>query len=612
MNTKTTVISQDQLDIQFACCDKIAAYWQEKGITPIAYVETYGCQQNEADSEKLRGYLTQSGYAMGSEAEGADVVIMNTCAIREHAEQRVFGNLGALTHTKRRHPEQKIFLCGCMAGETKVSDRIKKSYPHVDGVFSTHHLWQFPEILWNVLSGKKRQFFITDEPGSIAEGIPQVRDSKLKAWVSIMYGCNNFCTYCIVPYVRGRERSRKFEDILAECRCLIEGGAKEITLLGQNVNSYGKDLPQGKDFADLLEAIAQIPGDFLIRFMTSHPRDASEKLFDTMAKYPKIAKQLHLPFQSGSSRVLKAMNRHYDRETYLNKVNYAKKVMPDLVLTSDVIVGFPGETEEEFEETISLIQQVHYDSLFTFIFSPRPGTPAASMDDPTPKEEKNRRFDRLCAVQNAISEEIHGSYIGKTLRCLVDGRDKDMLTARTEGGRLVRFAGSDDLIGTYRYLTITGATTWSLTAEDAIDRFVRESGLDIPEYDAYYYGYPEAADEILAALLRGDKRATTGLRCLYELEQEPLPKVGQYSVILDSNGLPHCITRIINIEITKFRDISEEYAFIEGEGDKSLKYWKDAHREVFTRECREDAGIEFNEDMECVCEYFEVVYQGKL
>ena len=612
MNTKTTVISQDQLDIQFACCDKIAAYWQEKGITPIAYVETYGCQQNEADSEKLRGYLTQSGYAMGSEAEGADVVIMNTCAIREHAEQRVFGNLGALTHTKRRHPEQKIFLCGCMAGETKVSDRIKKSYPHVDGVFSTHHLWQFPEILWNVLSGKKRQFFITDEPGSIAEGIPQVRDTKLKAWVSIMYGCNNFCTYCIVPYVRGRERSRKFEDILAECRCLIEGGAKEITLLGQNVNSYGKDLPQGKDFADLLEAIAQIPGDFLIRFMTSHPRDASEKLFDTMAKYPKIAKQLHLPFQSGSSRVLKAMNRHYDRETYLEKVNYAKKVMPDLVLTSDVIVGFPGETEAEFEETISLISQVHYDSLFTFIFSPRPGTPAASMDDPTPKEEKNRRFDRLCAVQNAISEEIHGSYIGKTLRCLVDGRDKDMLTARTEGGRLVRFAGSDDLIGTYRYLTITGATTWSLTAEDAIDRFVRESGLDIPEYDAYYYGYPEAADEILAALLRGDKRATTGLKCLYEIENEPLPQVGQYSVILDSKGLPHCITRIINIEITKFRDISEEYAFIEGEGDKSLKYWKDAHREVFTRECREGAGIEFNEDMECVCEYFEVVYQGKL
>ena len=465
MNTQTTRITPEQLTEQFVCCDRIAAYWQQHGRTPTAYVETYGCQQNEADSEKLRGYLVQSGYQIVHDAEGADVVVMNTCAIREHAEQRVFGNLGALTHTKRRHPEQKIFLCGCMAGETKVSDRIQKSYPHVDGVFSTHHLWQFPEILWKVLSGKKRQFYIADEPGSIAEGIPQVRDSQLKAWVSIMYGCNNFCTYCIVPYVRGRERSRQPEEILDECRRLIEGGAKEITLLGQNVNSYGKDLDAGMDFADLLAAIASLPGDFLVRFMTSHPRDASTKLFDTMAKYPKIAKQLHLPFQSGSSRVLKAMNRHYDRQTYLDKVLYAKSVMPDLVLTSDVIVGFPGETEEEFEETISLIQQVHYDSLFTFIFSPRPGTPAAQMEDPTPKEEKNRRFDRLCAVQNAISEEIHSQYIGKTLRCLVDGRDKDLLTARTEGGRLVRFAGPEELIGSYQPVTITGATTWSLTGD---------------------------------------------------------------------------------------------------------------------------------------------------
>ena len=465
MSSKTTVIAQEELQRQFSYCDKIAAYWHEKQVTPTAYVETYGCQQNEADSEKIRGYLIQSGYTIVHQAEGADVVVLNTCAIREHAEQRVFGNLGALTHTKRRHPEQKIFLCGCMAGETKVSDRIKKSYPHVDGVFSTHHLWQFPEILWNVLSTGKRQFFIADEAGSIAEGIPQVRDNTLKAWVSIMYGCNNFCTYCIVPYVRGRERSRKKEDILAECRCLIESGCKEITLLGQNVNSYGKDLAEGVDFSDLLAEIAAIPGDFLIRFMTSHPRDASQKLFDTMAASSKIAKQLHLPFQSGSSRVLKAMNRHYDRETYLEKVRYAKSIMPDLVLTSDVIVGFPGETEDEFEQTISLIEQVHYDALFTFIFSPRAGTPAAVMDDPTPKEEKNRRFDRLCAVQNAISEEIHNGYIGKTMRCLVDGRDKDMLTARTEGGRLVRFAGDDSLIGSYHDITITGATTWSLTGQ---------------------------------------------------------------------------------------------------------------------------------------------------
>ncbi len=404
MNGKTTVILKEQLDVQFAFCDKIHALWQSRGITPKAYVETYGCQQNEADSEKLRGYLMQSGYTVTNTAEGADVVVMNTCAIREHAEQRVFGNLGALTHTKRRHEGQKIFLCGCMAGQTVVTDRIKKSYPHVDGVFSTHHLWQFPEILWNVLSRGKRQFYIEDEPGSIAEGIPQSRDNRLKAWVSIMYGCNNFCTYCIVPYVRGRERSRKMADILAECRDLIENGCKEITLLGQNVNSYGKDLDEGFDFSDLLAEIVKIPGDFLVRFMTSHPRDAGKKLFDTMASSPKIAKQLHLPFQSGSSRVLKAMNRHYDRETYLEAVEYAKSVMPDLVLTSDVIVGFPGETQEEFEETVSLIEQVHYDSLFTFIFSPRPGTPAANMEAPTPKEEKNRRFYTHCAVQHRKTE----------------------------------------------------------------------------------------------------------------------------------------------------------------------------------------------------------------
>ena len=465
MSTHTTVISPEAIEAQLTFCEQIKSYWHGQSLTPLAYVETYGCQQNEADSERIRGLLIESGYAICDSAEGADVVVMNTCAIREHAQQRVFGNLGALTHTKRRHPRQKIFLCGCMAGQEKVVDRIKRSYPHVDGVFSTHHLWQFPELLRRVLFVGKRTYFTQDEPGSIAEGLPQQRDSKLKAWVSIMYGCNNFCTYCIVPYVRGRERSRKAEDILAECRQLIQSGVKDITLLGQNVNSYGKDLSEGVDFADLLKMISDIPGDFRIRFMTSHPRDASKKLFDTMAASPKIAKQLHLPFQSGSSRVLKAMNRHYDRETYLEKVQYAKSVMPDLVLTSDVIVGFPGETEEEFEETISLIETVRYDSLFTFIFSPRPGTPAATMDDPTTKEEKNRRFDRLCAVQNLISEDIHRGYIGKTMLCLIDGTDKDMLTARTEGGRLVRLSGPESLVGTFASVTITDASTWSLSGK---------------------------------------------------------------------------------------------------------------------------------------------------
>ena len=463
MKTETTVISREALEQQLAFCHKIQAYWHDRDRVPTAYVETYGCQQNEADSEKLRGILSESGYAMTDKAEGADVVVMNTCAIREHAEQRVFGNLGALTHTKRRHAPQKIFLCGCMAGEEKVVERIKKSYPHVDGVFSTHHLWQFPQLLHRVLTTGKRTYFTEDEAGSIAEGLPQLRDHTLKAWVSIMYGCNNFCTYCIVPYVRGRERSRKPEDILAECRSLIEGGTKEITLLGQNVNSYGKDLEESIDFSDLLLKIAEIPGDFLIRFMTSHPRDAGKKLFDTMAANPKIAKQLHLPFQSGSSRVLKAMNRHYDREKYLELVDYAKSVMPELVLTSDVIVGFPGETKEEFEETLTLIEKVKYDALFTFIFSPRTGTPAASMEDPTTKEEKNARFDRLCELQNQISEKIHKSYVGKTYRCLVDGVDGELMTARTEGGRLVRFAGSEALIGSFVDITIDGSTTWSLT-----------------------------------------------------------------------------------------------------------------------------------------------------
>ncbi len=469
MNTKTTRISSEQVNEQLSVCAQIHAIWNERGVTPKAYVETYGCQQNEADSERIRGMLTEAGYAIVDEAEGADVVVMNTCAIREHAEQRVFGNLGALTHTKRRHPEQKIFLCGCMAGQEHVVERIRKSYPHVDGVFSTHHLWQFPSLLLQVLTTKKRAFSTADEAGSIAEGLPVVRSNGLKAWVSIMYGCNNFCTYCIVPYVRGRERSRLPEDVLAECRELIASGVREITLLGQNVNSYGKDLGLGVDFADLLAMIAELDGEFLIRFMTSHPRDASRKLFDTMAKYPKIAKQLHLPFQSGSSRVLKAMNRHYNREQYLELVEYAKSVMPGLVLTSDVIVGFPGETAEEFEETLTLIQQVRYDALFTFIFSPRQGTPAASMEDPTPKAEKNARFDRLCTLQNSISEEIHQEYVGKTFRCLVDGVDKDQLTARTEGGRLVRFNGCEGLIGTYQNITITGSTTWSLCGEAAVE-----------------------------------------------------------------------------------------------------------------------------------------------
>ena len=462
---KTTVISPEELAVQRENCQKIKEYWTDRGMTPTAFVDTYGCQQNEADSERIRGMLETAGYGMTDTEEGADVIVINTCAIREHANQRVFGNLGALTHTKRRHPGQKIFLCGCMAGQPEVVERIKKSYHHVDGVFNTHHMWQFPELLLRVLRNGKRVFSVEDSAGSIAEGLPVLRSGKLKGWVSIMYGCNNFCSYCIVPYVRGRERSRQPEDVIAECRELIEQGYREITLLGQNVNSYGKDLENGWDFADLLAEISKIPGDYLLRFMTSHPRDASKKLFDVMASSPHIAKQLHLPFQSGNDRVLKAMNRHYDRAQYLELVRQAREAMPDLVLTSDVIVGFPGETEEEFEDTLSLIESVGYDALFTFIFSPRPGTPAAKMDDPVCREEKNRWFKRLCDTQDRISSERHRAYIGKVCRVLVDGKDGELLTSRTEGGRLVRFEGSDEWIGQYCDVRITDCTTWSLAGE---------------------------------------------------------------------------------------------------------------------------------------------------
>ena len=465
MNSKTTRITPEQVERQQRLCAEIRDYWTTQGVTPTAYVETYGCQQNEADSEQLRGMLEAAGYGLTDSAEGADAVIFNTCAIREHAEQRVFGNVGALVHTKRRHPRQKIFLCGCMMGQPAVVERVKNSYPYVDAVFSTHHLWEFPSLLLRVLTGKKRVFSVEDSAGSIAEGIPVVRTNTLKAWVSVMYGCNNFCSYCIVPYVRGRERSRRPQDVLDECRALIAQGYKEITLLGQNVNSYGRDLDCGMDFADLLAAVAELDGEFRLRFMTSHPKDASRKLFDTIAKYDKICKQFHLPFQSGNDRVLHAMNRRYTAAQYLELVDYGRSLMPELVLTSDVIVGFPGETEAEFEDTLKLIERVRYDALFTFIFSPRAGTPAASMDDPTPRAEKNQRFDRLCALQNRISEEKHRAYVGKTLRVLVDGRDGDKLTARTDGGRLVRLDGGDELIGQFLNVTVTDSTTWSLVGE---------------------------------------------------------------------------------------------------------------------------------------------------
>ena len=468
MDRKQVLIPQEQLARQREFEEKIRALHEGRAAPLLAMVDTFGCQQNVADSQHIMGMLEAMGFGFTDDPARAAVVVLNTCAIRDHAEKRVYGTLGALTHTKKADPEQVICLCGCMAQRPEVAEKVRQSYRHVDLVFGPQALWKFPELLYNVYTQRRRVFSVADEHGAIAEGMPVVREGRTRAWVSIMYGCNNFCSYCIVPYVRGRERSRDPEQIIAEVRQLVADGFKEITLLGQNVNSYGKDLDTPYDFADLLAALDGIDGDYLIRFMSSQPKDATHKLFDVMARSRHVARQLHLPVQSGCDRVLRAMNRPYDRAKYLELITYARKVMPELVLTSDVIIGFPGETEAEAMETVALVEQVRFDALFTFIFSPRPGTPAARMDDPVSREEKQKWFDRLCDTQNRISEELHGAYVGRTLRCLVDGESDDArwpLTARTAGGRLVHLVGGKSAIGTYHDVKITDSNTWALFGE---------------------------------------------------------------------------------------------------------------------------------------------------
>ena len=468
MDRTEVVIAPAEMERQRDFTRRLAALFQQSDHPPLAFVDTYGCQQNVADSQRLMGMLRDMGCAFTEDPMRAGVIVINTCAIRENAEKKVFGVVGQLVHAKERNPDLVICLCGCMAQQEAAAKKIKTSYRHVDLVFGPQALWRFPELLYEVYSCKNRVFSIRDEHGTIAEGMPVVRESGVKAWVSIMYGCNNFCSYCIVPYVRGRERSREPDAILAEVRELAEKGFREITLLGQNVNSYGKDLEHPMDFADLLREIDRIPGDYLIRFMTSHPKDAGEKLFDAMAECSHVAKQLHLPVQSGCSRVLKAMNRGYTREQYLEKVRYARNVMPELVLTSDIIIGFPGETEEEAMETVSLIREVRYDALFTFIYSPRPGTPAAKLPDPASRAEKQVWFDKLLDEQNRISAGLHRAYVGKTLRVLVDGESGDgewPLSSRTAGGRLVHLKGDAGLIGAYADARIVDSNTWALFGE---------------------------------------------------------------------------------------------------------------------------------------------------
>ncbi len=469
MERAAAIIPAAQVEEQLEHCRAIAGLTgQWAGEKPLAFVDTYGCQQNEADSERVRGYLEAMGFGFTNDEERARIIVINTCAIREHAEQRVFGNVGALVHVKRRHPDTLICLCGCMVQQPHAAKKLRESYRHVDLVFGPHALWRFPEMIHTLLTRRGRMFLTPDEPGSIAEGIPVVRQDSVRAWVSIMYGCDNFCSYCVVPYVRGRERSRRPEDILAEVRQLVGEGYRDITLLGQNVNSYGKDLDEPMDFSDLLERVNAVPGDFLIRFMTSHPKDATLRLFETMARCEKVAPALHLPFQAGNDRILKVMNRKHTRAEYLEKIRQLKELIPDIVLTSDIIVGFPGETTEEFEDTLKVLEEVRFDALFTFIYSPRQGTPAASMDDPMPREEKLANFNRLTALQDRISEEKHAAYVGRTARCLIDGASDDErydLTARTPGNRLVRVVGADARPGQFRDVRITDSNKWSLFGE---------------------------------------------------------------------------------------------------------------------------------------------------
>ena len=436
---------------------------------PLACVVTYGCQQNIADSEHIKGMLEAMGYGFTEDRLEAKLIIFNTCAVREHAEDRVFGNVGALKSYKLDNPDVVIALCGCMMQQQHIADKIKQSFPFVDLVFGTHVVYKVPQLIYTALTRKKRVFELPDVDGVIAEGIPVKRDNDKKAWLPIMYGCNNFCSYCIVPYVRGRERSREVNDVIAEFKQLVDEGYREITLLGQNVNSYGKDLEPRVSFSQLLRILNDLEGDFRIRFMTSHPKDCTKELIETMAQCDKVATHLHLPFQSGNDRVLKAMNRSYTREKYLSLINYAKELMGDeLSITSDIIVGFPGETYEEFCDTLSLVEEIKATSLFTFMYSPRVGTPAAEMDDPVPYEEKSKWMRELLALQERISGEQMALHRGKTFKCFVYGKGKqgdNYLAARTDGNLIIEFVGDERLIGSFQKIKVTEPLTYVMLGE---------------------------------------------------------------------------------------------------------------------------------------------------
>lgn len=462
------IISNEEIQHQYSFMNEVAQLNSGKDLH--FFVRTFGCQQNEADSEKIAGMCAKMGYKPARSEKEADIIVVNTCAVREHAELRALSITGQFKHLKQNNPNLIVAVCGCMVTQEHRMNDIKQSYPYVDLLFGTGMLYRFPELLCEQLKNSKRRFIIDETEGNIAEGLPILRESKIKAWVSVMYGCNNFCTYCVVPYVRGRERSRKREEIISEVRTLISDGCKEITLLGQNVNSYGKDSGDC-DFADLVREICQLDGDFILRFMTSHPKDANKKLIDAMAESPKCAKQFHLPLQSGSARVLQAMNRRYSPKKYLEMVEYMREKMPNIAISSDIIVGFPGETNEEFEETLQMLQKVQFDMVYSFIYSPRNLTPAAKMDCQIPPEIKSARMEKLLEVQNSISLSKNLESVGQIHRVLLESEsrsDSNMLSGRNEANKLVHIPKTADSLkklGQFTNIKITRAEAFALFGE---------------------------------------------------------------------------------------------------------------------------------------------------
>lgn len=433
-----------------AKCRRYAACLaRELGQRPTFFVQTFGCQMNARDSEKLTGILEEIGYEQ-AQSEEADFVIYNTCTVRENANNKVWGRLGYLNAYKKEHPHMKIALCGCMMQEPEVIEKLRKSYRFVDLVFGTHNIYKFAELLTGTFEQQGMLIDIWKGTDQIVENLPIERKYNFKSGVNIMFGCNNFCSYCIVPYVRGRERSRKPEDILKEIENLAKDGVVEIMLLGQNVNSYGKNLQEPVSFAELLRQIEKIEGIERIRFMTSHPKDLSDELIEVMASSRKICNHLHLPLQSGSSRILKEMNRRYDKEQYLTLVEKIRKAVPDIALTTDIIVGFPGETEEDFEETMDVVQQVGYDSVFTFIYSKRTGTPAAAMEEQVPEDIVKVRFERLLKEVQRSAEERAKALTGRVEKVLVEEvneQDEALVTGRMGNNFIVHFPGTEELIG---------------------------------------------------------------------------------------------------------------------------------------------------------------------